>query len=259
MSDTDRSAVDPGSVDYGDPDAAERYAVRRTLPPDVMQRWRQTVQEALTGHEIRSPIVLDVGAGTGGFSRDLAEWTGGAVAAIEPSVAMFDHAFGAGVTGVRARGQALPIADDSVDVVWLSAVLHHLGPIDAALGEISRVLRPGGLVLVRGFFADRRPPTAIADFPGIERAIAPFPTTTAVRRAAATCGLAWIDEHVVSDTGPATVGAAIERVEEVRHVDTLLAGFTDDDLAQGLAQLRRRQPNEELIATDLSLLVLRKS
>lgn len=41
---------------------------------------------------------------------------------------------------------ALPLPDDSVDVVTMSLVLHHLVPADkrGALAEARRVLRPGG-------------------------------------------------------------------------------------------------------------------
>jgi SAM-dependent methyltransferase len=41
--------------------------------------------------------------------------------------------------------QALPLADAALDVVTINAALHHLPAPEAALAEIHRVLRPGGL------------------------------------------------------------------------------------------------------------------
>jgi SAM-dependent methyltransferase len=51
---------------------------------------------------------------------------------------------------LRASVDCLPLASDSIDVVYSSAVLLHLPKETAkrALGEVARVLRPGG----RGFF-----------------------------------------------------------------------------------------------------------
>ena len=48
---------------------------------------------------------------------------------------------------------ALPFEDDSFDLVFGHAVLHHLPDLDAAFREFRRVLRPGGVV---AFAASRR-------------------------------------------------------------------------------------------------------
>ena len=52
---------------------------------------------------------------------------------------------GVGVVGVAER---LPLADDSCDGVILQAVLEHVVNEDDTLRECSRVLRPGGKLLV---------------------------------------------------------------------------------------------------------------
>lgn len=49
------------------------------------------------------------------------------------------------LTCVSADAQALPLADGSADCVTLNAALHHLPSPAEALGEVHRVLRPGGL------------------------------------------------------------------------------------------------------------------
>jgi SAM-dependent methyltransferase len=54
------------------------------------------------------------------------------------------EAAGWGVT--RGSGYQLPFADASFDCVIISEVLEHLHEDDRAIDEISRVLRPGGLL-----------------------------------------------------------------------------------------------------------------
>ncbi|MCA9103273.1 MAG: class I SAM-dependent methyltransferase [Planctomycetales bacterium] len=49
---------------------------------------------------------------------------------------------------VVARGEAIPFADASVDVIISAAVLEHVEDIQQSVGEINRVLKPGGFVYI---------------------------------------------------------------------------------------------------------------
>lgn len=49
---------------------------------------------------------------------------------------------------VCADADRLPFADASFDVVNVRGALHHVNPVDTALKEMRRVLRPGGLVII---------------------------------------------------------------------------------------------------------------
>jgi 2-polyprenyl-6-hydroxyphenyl methylase/3-demethylubiquinone-9 3-methyltransferase len=44
-------------------------------------------------------------------------------------------------------GEHLPVAESSVDIVLCVDVLEHVRDLDAVIGEIRRVLKPGGLFL----------------------------------------------------------------------------------------------------------------
>jgi ubiquinone/menaquinone biosynthesis C-methylase UbiE len=101
--------------------------------------------------------VLDVGCGTGYLSRLVARSVGphGVVVGIDPSESMIQYARRKTASIANCEFQvgaaeALPFTGDHFDVVVSSLVVHHL-PEDLrgrALGEMRRVLRPGGALLV---------------------------------------------------------------------------------------------------------------
>ena len=51
---------------------------------------------------------------------------------------------------IRCEADRLPFADESFDLVFGHAVLHHLPDLDAAFAEFRRVLRPGGTLAFCG-------------------------------------------------------------------------------------------------------------
>jgi SAM-dependent methyltransferase len=93
--------------------------------------------------------VLDLAAGTGKFTRLLAD-RGADLVAVEPSEAMREQ-FAAAVRGVpvdAGTAEAIPLADSSVDAVVVAQAFHWFDA-PRALAEIARVLRvSGGLGLI---------------------------------------------------------------------------------------------------------------
>lgn len=86
-------------------------------------------------------VVLDVGAGPGTLAVHLrAVRPGLQVIEVEPSAD-----FAATPGRVRARGEALPLADGSVDVAVCLSSLRHVGDRRATLTELRRVVRAGGI------------------------------------------------------------------------------------------------------------------
>ena len=99
--------------------------------------------------------VLDVGCGTGYFSRRAAPAVtpGGQVVGIDPSLPVIEYAARrapANCTFRTASAQELPFGDASFDVIISSLAFHHLPDGDrlVALREMRRVLRPGGRLLL---------------------------------------------------------------------------------------------------------------
>jgi SAM-dependent methyltransferase len=92
--------------------------------------------------------VLDVGCGTGANAGVLASG-GRLVAGVD--VAALPLALGRTDTHtarLRADGRALPFADQVFDLVCALDVLEHLDDDAAAVRELRRVLRPGGVLVV---------------------------------------------------------------------------------------------------------------
>lgn len=95
--------------------------------------------------------ILDVGCGSGGLARLLAE-EGAEVTGIDPN----PQALTAARTLVpaarfeAASAEALPFEDAAFDVVLVVNALHHvpLHAMDRALAEAGRVARPGGWLIV---------------------------------------------------------------------------------------------------------------
>lgn len=109
---------------------------------------------------------LDIGCGAGGTLRQLArraEVEG--VIGIDPSPRALRFAREGDV--LVGSALALPIAADSVDVATCFDVLQHLprGEDRRALSEIARVLRPGGVALLRTNGAGLWPDPHAADRP----------------------------------------------------------------------------------------------
>jgi SAM-dependent methyltransferase len=100
---------------------------------------------------------LEIGAGTGYFSLNLLQL--GVIerlTATDISPGMLRRlsttAEGLGLEArtVRAEAEELPFEDESFDLVFGHAVLHHIPDLERALAEFRRVLRPGGAIAFCG-------------------------------------------------------------------------------------------------------------
>jgi SAM-dependent methyltransferase len=126
-----------------------------------------------------SSDVLDLGAGTGKLTRPLVQRFA-RVTAVEPDPAM--RALLSQETdcylALEGRAEAIPLADRSVDAVFVGQAFHWFDT-GAALHEIARVLGPrGGLVLIWNTWWKTAPPIPTAaqevtkrvfERPGLER------------------------------------------------------------------------------------------
>lgn len=113
--------------------------------------WRARAVRIVTGWQPRA--VLDLATGSGDLALALQRAVPGAlVVGADFCLPMLQVARRKGVAHlVAADGTRLPFADGSFDAVTVAFGLRNMASWPGALGEISRVLRPGGHLLVLDF------------------------------------------------------------------------------------------------------------
>ncbi len=130
-------------------DRAHSYSEQNV---EEMNDWRRLAwREMILSHAPKSDRlrVLDVGTGPGFFAMNLA-LAGHDVTAVDVTEHMLYHAaanaagYGADVKFILHRGEVLPFADESFDLIVSRNVLWNLEYPDQALKEWARVLSPGG-------------------------------------------------------------------------------------------------------------------
>lgn len=112
--------------------------------------WWYRERRALLARQVRDltpGTVLDIGAAGGGNTLVLTGM-GWAACAVEYTLEGAVVAAERGLPVLQADATHLPAADGSVDLVTALDVLEHLEDDTAAVGEIRRVLRPGGHLVV---------------------------------------------------------------------------------------------------------------
>ena len=141
--------------------AAEEYDAKWGIDfGEVGQRqvWLKLVK-ALGGLRGRSfGDALEIGSGTGYFSLNLVQL--GVIERLTATdispgmlqrLAATAEALGLeDVTTVATEAEVLPFEDESFDLVFGHAVLHHIPDLDQAFAEFRRVLRPGGMIAFAG-------------------------------------------------------------------------------------------------------------
>ncbi len=92
--------------------------------------------------------IADVGCSVG-FVADELRRRGGNVTGVDidvPGLARAHERFGAGILFLCADGEALPWADDSLDVIVFNHIYEHVLDPDAVIAELRRVLKPDGVL-----------------------------------------------------------------------------------------------------------------
>ena len=235
------------------------YERGRALTGDDLERWRSAVTDLVS---IDVDTVVDLGSGTGIFTRAWSDWGARHVIACEPSAAMRGEAVRLGMPDhaslLAGRAEQIPLASGAIDIMWASAMVHHIGRPASWAREVGRVLKHGGWLLVRSFFADLGTTPWLPELPGAERARQRFPSVGSIAELLAPEGLHLVaTTEVVELHHDRTPQGASAFIRSMRSADSLLIAFTDDEIAKGLERLERHPEGHLLDPVRLGLVAFR--
>jgi demethylmenaquinone methyltransferase/2-methoxy-6-polyprenyl-1,4-benzoquinol methylase len=143
-------------------------AMNSVMTAGLHHRWRQ--RTAARAELREGDTALDVCCGTGDLALELARYVGatGRVVGCDFSQPMLDLARAKSVqrwaTTVRfeyADALQLPYEDETFDAVTVGFGVRNLADLDRGLGEMTRVLKPGGRMVILEITQPQRPPLSI--------------------------------------------------------------------------------------------------
>ncbi|MAG30126.1 MAG: ubiquinone biosynthesis methyltransferase UbiE [Deltaproteobacteria bacterium] len=125
---------------------APRYdALNRVISVGLDQRWRRRALDKIEVGE--GDLVVDLACGTGDFC-ELVAARGASVVGVDFAFQMLRQGRNRGLefASVQADGEWLPIRSASVDVVTCGFALRNFVSLEAVLGEVARIVKPGGRI-----------------------------------------------------------------------------------------------------------------
>lgn len=188
---------------------------------DYMGRWSRAIAREFVAwlDEPGDRDWLDVGCGTGALSATVLErWSPRSLLGIDPSEPFVEHArktnLAANARFVVAGASALPASDASVDVVTSALAYNFFPDRPAALREMLRAVRPGGLIAIyvwdypgggMGFVDAFWSAAIVTDPTGAaqnERNRFPFCTPEGLLAEFVVAGLADVEVRAIENTAP---------------------------------------------------------
>lgn len=141
----------PIQAAWASPIGSMLYDNAQALSRRLLSAWRLPIEWL---NIPQGGVALDIGSGPGNVTASLARAAGpeGLALGVDISEPMLARAVrneaGPQVGFIKADAQRLPLRDNTVDAVVSTAVLQLVPSPAAALGEMARVLRPGGRLAV---------------------------------------------------------------------------------------------------------------
>jgi ubiquinone/menaquinone biosynthesis C-methylase UbiE len=249
------------NVRYDQVAVAEDFDQVRDRRRDAQEVWCQRVAAYLPA-PVSSPIV-DVGAGTGIWSRALADTFRTRVHAVEPSEGMRARAQQArphpNVEYLPGTADSLPLPAASVAAAWLSTVIHQFPDLGAAARELRRVVEPGGPVLIRSGYPGRQDEIELFHlFPSAMKVAESWVRLGPVITAFEDAGFTF--EHIERVREPTfdSYDEMLELMPVMRRSDSALVDLDEEEWEKGLATIERaRADGEKPWQLGMDLVVLR--
>jgi ubiquinone/menaquinone biosynthesis C-methylase UbiE len=245
-------------IDFHDPANRRTYSDRA-----ADASWRDAVVALV---DPRGAQVVDVGCGGGTYLRAFHDLGAASVTGVDSSAPILEaaresHGQLPGVSFRRGDAADTGLADESADVVFERALIHHVADLDAVASEAARILRPGGALLIQDRTPDDVARPGSADHPRgwlfdlyprlLDVENGRRPESDRVEAALTTAGFRDITtttlwevrrRHAAREDYLAEIAARTGR--------SILHELSDDELADLVEHLRRRLPPGPLVEQD---------
>jgi ubiquinone/menaquinone biosynthesis C-methylase UbiE len=216
------------------------YDRGRDHGPELIQLWMKFVASSAGNEPLNT--ILDLGSGTGRFSESLAAHFDAQVVGIDPSRKMLDQARrklrDQRVDYQLGRAEAIPLANNSVDLIFMSMTFHHFDDPMLVARECSRVLRDGAIAVLRTGTRERIPSYPYVDFFPKSLAIMEgcLPTEAFIREVFESAGFSTVSCDVVIQEIAPDYAAYAEKL--AAGADSVLAQLSAGDFQAGIAAVR---------------------
>lgn len=227
-------------MDYDASDIAATYDLGRSHGPEVLDLWMSTVSSYIEGQALNT--ILDLGCGTGRFSESLAVRFDTEVIGVDPSTKMLEQAQrkhrDSRVRYQLGHGEAIPLPDDSVDLIFMSMIFHHFDSPTLAACECRRVLREEGAIFLRAGTCERISSYPYVEFfptsrPILERCL---PAGRFVRETFEAAGFRTVAIEVITQQIAPSFECYAEKLSA--GADSVLASLSRSDFEAGMKALR---------------------
>jgi ubiquinone/menaquinone biosynthesis C-methylase UbiE len=248
-------------MDYDATDIASTYDLGRDHGPEFLDLWMNVVSSHVNDRRVKT--ILDLGCGTGRFTEALRVCFDADVIGIDPSEKMLAHARNKspdrGIRYEHGRAESIPLPDNSVDLIFMSMIFHHLEHPLLAAGECRRVLRDDGTAFVRTGIRERISSYPYSDFFPASRPILEevLPTNAFVREVFETAGFGAITEELVTQEIAQSYAVYAEKL--AAGADSVLARLSRPEFEAGMSALRdyAAQSDDEAVFEPIDVFVFR--
>jgi len=227
-------------MDYDSTDIPVGYDRGRDHGPEVLELWMEVVASCVGNQRLKT--ILDLGCGTGRFSEGLAAYFDAKVVGVDPSKKMLGQARGK-LRDQRVRyetgsGEAIPLPDNSVDLIFMSMCFHHFDDQTLAARECRRVLGDGGTAILRTGIRDRIPSYPYVEFfpethPILEVVL---PTAAFIREVFESAGFSTVSSEIVIQTIAPDYATYAEKL--AAGADSVLSQLSPADFQTGIDAIR---------------------
>jgi len=209
-------------------------------------------------------MVLDLGCGTGLYTRGIAEKTSATMCGLDPSIGMLGQARAkpGSVHWFNAVGEALPLRGGFIDCVFSSQVWHHIVDKQGTAHECGRVLRASGTVVIRTISHEQlREKVVFTFFPEIlDNQLRVYPSNEDFGRFFGSAGFSSTEPHEYTLERYQTSAEFIEIAK--KKLWSMFRPISEEGLERGVEELKRyeREHPGEPIRNDetITLIVAKK-